>query len=297
MMYEHGHHNLIITLICFVLLAVRAEKQNQEIVDGYQLMYEDAEKIKQDDLSQLSIAKSAIHGKGVLINRPLKKGESVGILYYEYLEEMDHLTATVEVDGFWHARGYISDGGMIAKQHLSVKDALLRCKEMHECQGITFQDPQRLFENPQSSLPTTEVIIEFKDKSHFSKDTENSWQSYLKEHNDSNASALYFPLGCGVAYLPNPPPAALDNHLMLPCWPRYVNHSCQPTAKVVKVPVQKGFAVPGIPWTKISGAYQVLLLKDLAERDEITLNYELLPSYMMRRVEGVQKCDKADDEL
>ena len=177
MMYEHGHHNLIITLICFVLLAVRAEKQSQEIVDGYQLMYEDAEKIKQVDLSLLSIAKSSIHGKGVLINRPLKKGESVGILYYEYLEEMDHL-ATVEVDGFWHARGYISDGGMIAKHHLSVKDALLRCKEMHECQGITFQDPQRLFENPQSSLPTTEVIIEFSSQIEMLDDDEPRSDSY-----------------------------------------------------------------------------------------------------------------------
>lgn len=296
-MYKHNHHNLIIALIFFALLAVAAENQRQEIVNGYQLMYEDAQKIKHDDLSLMSIAASSIHGKGVLINRSLKKDESVGILYYESLEEMDHLTATVDVEGFWHARGYITDGGMIEKHKLSVKDALLRCKEMQECQGITFQDPQRLFENPESALSTTEVIVEFKDKSHFSQDNENSWQSYLKEHNSSNASALWFPLGCGASYLPNPPPAALDNNLMLPCWPRYVNHSCQPTAKAVKVPVQKGFALPGIPWTKISGAYQVVLLKDLAEGDEITLNYELLPSYMMRRVDGVDKCDKSHDEL
>jgi hypothetical protein len=77
-----------------------------------------------------------------------------------------------------------------------------------------------------------------------------------------------------------------------------VNHSCDPTAKVVKVPVDDSFVLAGVPWKQVVGAYEVVLLNNLDKGGEISLNYEELPNYMTRRVDGVDKCNKFhNDEL
>lgn len=260
----------------------------------YQLMRAETEKVKHDDLSLLAITESSIHGRGVTVTRPLAKDTPIGVLFYEVAEEMeDYVTPSVE--GYWHARGFITDGGSISSQRMSVRDALIQCNEMKKCEGITFKDEQQLFSDPNSEIPTTIVEVEFKDKTHFGTDPENSWQSYLKQ--SDGLTGMHFPLGCSSIHLPNPLPSSLDPELMLPCWPRYVNHSCQPTAVLVKVPVPDGFILPGLPWKNIRCAYQAVALGDLNVGDEITLNYEVLPNYMLRRVEGVQECGNLKDEL
>ncbi|KAL3802155.1 hypothetical protein ACHAWO_007795 [Cyclotella atomus] len=281
-----------ILLILATMARVQCDDAHQHRRE-YQIMYAEAERVKKEDLSLLEIKSSSIHGRGVVLTRPVKQDSSVGVLYYEVVGDNEDRVQIEE--GYWHARGYITDGGMIDRRHMSVKDAITRCDELPDCQGITFEDPDGLFSNAHSKLPSILVDVEFKDKNHFGTDPQDSWQSFLKQQ--ENLDALYFPLGCSSSFLPNPPPSSLDPILMLPCWPRYNNHSCDPTAKVVKVPVEDSFALPGVPWKRVVGAYQVVLLKDLDEGEEITLNYEALPNYMLRRVEGVEKCNKLHDEL
>jgi hypothetical protein len=281
-----------------LLLATMAHVQCDDAHQStheYQLMYSEAERVKKEDLSLLAISPSSIHGRGVTLTRPSKKDSSVGILYYE-VEEDNEKHIQIEEGGYWHARGFITDGGMIDRRHMSVKDAITRCNEISNCQGIAFEDPDKVFSDPHSELPSMLVDVEFKDKNHFGTDPQDSWQSFLKQH--EHRDAVYFPLGCSASFLPNPPPSSLDPILMLPCWPRYVNHSCDPTAKVVKVPVDDSFVLAGVPWKQVVGAYEVVLLNNLDKGGEISLNYEELPNYMTRRVDGVDKCNKFhNDEL
>ncbi|KAL3792481.1 hypothetical protein HJC23_008403 [Cyclotella cryptica] len=255
----------------------------------YQRIYHETEQTKKEDLSLFNISSSSIHGRGVMLTRPVKKDTPIGIVFFEVEGDMqDYLYPSL--GGYWHARGYITDGGTLANERMPVRAAFQRCDEMEKCQGITFQDPDEQFADPQAELPHTVVDVEFKDKVDFRADTENSWQSFLKHR--ENLSALFFPLGCSGGFLPNPPPSSLDPRLMIPCWPRYINHSCRPTAVVVKVPVEEGFVLPGVPWKKVMGAYQLVTAKDIDEGGEISLNYESFPSHMIRRVHGVDECDK-----
>lgn len=255
----------------------------------YQRMYHETEQTKGEDLSLFNISRSSIHGRGVMLTRSVRKGAPIGILHYEVEEVMNDYFYP-SLGGYWHARGYITDGGALANERMSVRDAFKRCNDMEKCQGITFRDPEKQFEDPRGEIPDITVDVEFKDKVTFGIDDKNSWQSFLKhcEH----LSAVYFPLGCSSAYLPNPPPASLDPRLIIPCWPRYINHSCHPSAVAVKVPMPEEFVIPGLPWKKVTGAYQVVTANDIDEGGEISLNYEVLPSYMMRRVNGVDECGK-----
>ena len=261
--------------ICGTLLTVLAERQCQSPHDRIGASSE-----------HLSISESSIHGRGVILTRPVKKDSKIGILYYE--EEVSGVEFTPSIiEGYWHARGYITDGGKIESQTMTVREALARCNELPKCQGITFEDREKEFVNPEE-ISDEEVEIEFKDKAAFGADED--WQSFIQHTDKLNLGAIYFPLGCSSFFLPNPPPASLDPERMLPCWPRYVNHSCTPTTTVVKEPVEEGFVLPGIEWRKILFALQVVALEDLNAGDEITLNYELLPDYMLQRVDGVDAC-------
>lgn len=288
---------LILTVICFASVTAAADRQCQtphdtnvdDMAEHQNMMYRETEHIKKEDLSLLAISSSSIHGRGVFLTRPAAKDTSIGILYYEVEEEMDEYLSPSLEEGFWHARGFITDGGKLDKRRMSVGEALIRCKGMAKCRGITFTDPEKLFSDPHGDLPSDKVDVEFKDKVRFGVDPENSWQSFI-QHPDDNLAAVYFPLGCSSCLLPNPPPASLDPKLMLPCWPRYINHSCEPNTEVVKVSLEDGFVLPGVPWKKVVGAYRAVLLRDMDSEEELTLNYEELPSYMMRRVDGVEDC-------
>ena len=171
---------------------------------------------------------------------------------------------------------------------MTVREALDKCEKMAKCEGITFQDEERLFLDPLAD-PTHEVSVEFKDKVQFGAD--DGWQSFLKHV--SSKDATYYPLGCNSAFLVNPPPKELDVEKMLPCWPRYFNHHCDPNTETVPVPVPEGFVIPGVPWKRVLNAYQLRAVRDLAAHEEITLNYETLPSYMLRKIEGAE-CDTKD---
>ena len=124
----------------------------------------------------------------------------------------------------------------------------------------------------------------------------NGWQSYLKSPLDM--TAIFFPLGCSLeVFLSNPPSKSLDPELMVPCWPRYVNHSCDPTAVLVKVDVDNGFVLPDIPWKKVVASYQVVVLQGMDKGSEISFNYEDLPQYILRETDGFAECNKTHDEL
>ncbi|KAL3801517.1 hypothetical protein HJC23_000955 [Cyclotella cryptica] len=168
----------------------------------YQRIYHETEQTKKEDLSLFNISSSSIHGRGVMLTRPVKKDTPIGIVFYEVEGDMqDYLYPSL--GGYWHARGYITDGGTLANERMPVRAAFQRCDEMEKCQGITFQDPDEQFADPQAELPHTVVDVEFKDKVDFRADTENSWQSFLKHR--ENLSDLFFPLGCSGGFLPNPP--------------------------------------------------------------------------------------------
>lgn len=277
-------------------LVAQAQATNAHIHE-YQILYANTERVKKDDLSLLAITASPIHGRGVTLTRPVKKDTSVGVLMYEFVQDRgEELFTEMNIDGYWHARVFITDGGKIDSQRMPVKDALNRCDKLPGCKGITFRDPNKLFADPSGDIPTTPVDVEFKDKSHFGADPQNSWQSYLK--NPDSFNSIYYPLACSSEkFLSNPPSKSLDPKLMLPCWPRYVNHSCDPTAVLVKVAVDEGFVLPDIPWKTIVGAFQVVVLHDMDKGSEILLNYEDFPEYLTRKVEGVAECGKRHDEL
>ena len=71
----------------------------------------------------------------------------IGILFYDQeVLGVEFNTSIVEV--YWHGRGYITDGGKIESQTMTVKEALARCYKLPKCQGITFEDPKKQFVDP-----------------------------------------------------------------------------------------------------------------------------------------------------
>ncbi|KAL7517042.1 hypothetical protein ACHAWX_002001 [Stephanocyclus meneghinianus] len=288
---------IAMAMACCALLTTAIDQQcntaHETSVDAfgapneYQRMFLETEQTKGEDLSLFNISSSSIHGRGVMLTRAVTKDTPIGILYYEVQEDRNDYFYP-SLGEYWHARGYITDGGTLANERMAVRDAFDRCNQIKKCQGITFRDPEKQFADPHGEIPDIIVDVEFKDKVAFGMDDQNSWQSFLKHR--ENLSAVYFPLGCSSAHLPNPPPASLDPRLMVPCWPRYINHSCQPNAVIVKVPMPEEFVIPGLPWKKVTGAYHVVAVMDIDEGGEISLNYESFPSYMMRKVDGVDEC-------
>lgn len=296
--HNAGKHHLqrhaivmIFTMLCTISSVIATDQNLHDTAREYQLLSDDAKRVKGEDLDLIKISSSSIHGRGTAITRPVKKGTPIGILIYEVSKDTGNYVQLE--NGYWHARGFITDGGKIDDAHTTVTDALQRCSEMERCEGITFQDPQKSFSDPMKEIPAITVDVEFKDKTHFSPDNENLWQSYLKQPDDHEG--VYYPLGCN-SFLSNPPPASLDSKLMLPCWPRFVNHSCNPTTKLVKAPVENGFVLPGIPWKDVLFSYQVVSLRDMEADEEFTLNYEDFPSYLSRSVDGAE-CETSHDEL
>jgi hypothetical protein len=57
------------------------------------------------------------------------------------------------------------------------------------------------------------------------------------------------------------------------------------------------YIVPGMPWSKCVRQGIAVALNDIREGDEIFLNYELFPQYMMRHVVGVPSCEEQQRNL
>ena len=57
------------------------------------------------------------------------------------------------------------------------------------------------------------------------------------------------------------------------------------------------YIVPGMPWSKCVRQGIAVALNDIREGDEISLNYELLPQYMMRKMDDVPSCEELQRNL
>jgi len=69
-----------------------------------------------------------------------------------------------------------------------------------------------------------------------------------------------------------------------------VNHACQASLGVLFEDMDLSFVIPGMPWVSCVRSATAIAVRDIGEGEELTLNYELFPPYMMRKVDGVASC-------
>lgn len=256
---------------------------------------------KWTDLSLLSIGPSQIHGRGVFAAKNIAQGERLGLAWFDFY--MTDAACRAENSSYLQPtkRGYISDGGTLKIETMTVEAGIEQCSKWDKCKGITFQDPIENSVCPTS--PTTDDnadigqcranevrVIEFKDKSQFGED--RNWQSFVKP---GMRYVTFIPHTCMSNFYPEGgrDRAAISDENALSCWIRWVNHGCEPSVDIVFENMSEDFALPGMPWSRCVRSVTVFALRNIIQGEELTLNYEPFPSYMMRSVEGVAPCNSS----
>ena len=258
------------------------------------------------DMSILAVRPSSIHGHGTFPAASVPKGADLGLAWFDFFftqQECDDPS-----NGFLKSkRGYIPDGGGIKFSKMTIADARAECSAWSECSGITFRDSASTSEGETlapvcvvaskdelgSCLPDVAVDIEFKDKSTVIEDP--TWQSFVKP----GRSMTFHPLGCNNPLYPATGEdrlAHIPPEFSLVCWSRWINHACNATARVIFHDLPPGDTIPALPWGHCARSVRVVSLEALGPYDEITLNYEILPSYMQRSVHGVAACNASVPE-
>ena len=285
-------------MICLLLGLLVATVAGLSEADGWMSLRQQASLYT--DLSGLAVRPSTIHGHGTFPSASVPKGSDLGLAWFDFFftqQECDEPS-----NGFLKPkRGYIPDGGSIKFSKMTIADARTECSAWSECSGITFQDSASMSEGEVlapvcsvasnelgSCLPDVAVDIEFKDKSTVVEDP--TWQSFVKP----GRSMTFHPLGCNNPLYPATGEdrlAHIPPEFSLVCWSRWINHACNATAGVVFHDLPQGETVPFLPWGHCARSVRVVALEDLGPHDEISLNYELLPSYMQRTIPGVAACN------
>jgi hypothetical protein len=252
-----------------------------------------AEQAYYSDLSLFYIGVSKIHGRGVFLSRDIKKGEKIGLGWHDFYftDEACNAASTLSME----KRGYISDGGTIKVATMTLEEALSECNSITNCMGITYQNnPEKIScldgINLQCKTGVEIFNIDFKNHNTFAEDKE--WRSYIKP----SRHVAFHPLSCNGDLYPNGEDRVkISNENALACWPRWVNHECNASVTYTFQYNEPGSTesdsiIPGIPWAVCSRAVHLVALRDLRKDEEVTLNYELNPSYLLRYVDGVENC-------
>lgn len=236
-----------------------------ELVQGQALQY--------TDLDMFHVGPSKIHGRGVIASQAITKGTRIGLMWFDFLS--DPPAAAESHTGFKHKRGYIPVQGDLGVHTVTLAEAKTKCQQQEACQGITFQAKE---------LPLAEerVSVTFKDKSNVVAN--NNWHSFIKP---GARSVSYYPITCNSEYFPALLPAYLSPDELNVCFPRMVNHNCDPSADVTWVEMEEEFGVPGLPMTqgRRVRAWYMRAGKDIAVGEELDLNYAVFPTYMSRQLD------------
>ena len=149
-------------------------------------------------LSLLKIGRSDIHGRGVLANQDIKKGRSIGLLWFDFFHTSNECKMLSTECGI-QRQGYISNGGTILLEKTTLSAAKEKCSKWDECQGITFQDPLNIciIDSNSSSANTcrAEGMLSIEYKNHTLFGTASDWFTFLKPI----PRPAMFPLVCNSA--------------------------------------------------------------------------------------------------
>ena len=240
------------------------------------------------DLSLFRLASSEVHGRGIFISRDVKKGERLGMAWYDFFHTEEE--CRVPPNQLRGARGgYISNGGttkLVSDMPLSA--ALAYCQASSECKGLTF--PQSGNFSCLGSSETGEcseaVVVDVEFKNHTNFVEYPGWTTFLKPARQVS----YWPLGCNQQYPVGDDRLNMPQERALGCWPRWVNHLCDANAHVEFSDMPSDFVIPGLPWSKCVRAVTAVASRDITAGSEVTHNYEVLPSYIVNSVPGVDAC-------
>ena len=239
----------------------------------------------------MHVGPSQIHGRGVMASKAVAKGTELGLHWYDYLFQQSSCNA--QPDALSPRRGYVPDGGTLFSKTMTVEAAQSECAGLPECLGITFDlgeggtcvaGADRAADSSGSDNCAGEIFIEFKDKATVIEYAR--WRSFVK----ASRHMTYYPFSCNAPMYPEGEERAeISSEQAMACWPRWVNHACRPNTAIAFHPVEA--VVPLMPWARCVREVRAVALRDLEAGEEMTLNYETLPLYMLREVPGVAPCN------
>ena len=242
------------------------------------------------DLSLFSLPKSSIHGRGVFASREVRQGDSVGMVWFDFLHtDEECLMPPYQLRGA--REGYISNGGTLPyAADLTLADAITQCQADSYCKGITFPHAGNfscLGSAAMGECSDAALISGVELKSHAAFVEFANWTSLLKP----DRQISYWPPGCNQQYPVGDDRANMPGEQALGCWSRWVNHKCDANLHVAFTSLP-GFTIPGLPWARCVRSVTAVASEDIAAGSELTLNYEVLPSYVVNSVPGVKACSE-----
>ena len=237
-------------------------------------------------IDQVKVAPSPRHGVGVTVLHDVERGSDLGLLWYDYHYHLDDCNAPR--DKLRPFRGIVNNGLTYKEERTTPKAAAAECTQVLDCMGISFDDS--CDSEPQVCEEDSEREVAFHDQILSIDAAEKGRQTLSKPQRQ----VVYFPLGCHWLSFPRSDDRTAEQATA--CWPLYVNHACNASVELSIQDLAENFVVPGVPWAHCVRAVRAVAATDLKRGDEVTVNYEQLPSYMMRFVPGQPSCAEAQAE-
>ena len=291
MMVSFGLKLVLVYIIVTLFAHIEAEVLFDAPIEWLELKVQSS---KFSDPNLVYIGPSKIHGRGVMAAKNLKEGK-LRFLHYFEVSHLGDAEGAAEAWGMTHEQGYIPEGSDISVVGgISVKESIQQCAGNYECVGVTYRSEENQSEDTGGGLEVVPKMgISFKAKGNvvYSHD----WRSYIKKERSSQL--VSFPLGCSPMLLSRTEMAAAPSKELIACGARLINHSCNPTCKMVTEDMPSDFAVPGLPWTKgrVKAVY-THVLRPLKEGEELTVDYNTL-HFLMGESETKQFVCEANEEL